>query len=74
VLAVESPQAFKNRPKDTSSIQTLLPHGHYEKTSALRADILSGIFIYRMDIKTKKKKLKNVHPGNTMPSATRGFF
>jgi hypothetical protein len=56
---------------------SLLPHGHIEKTNALRADILSSIFIYRMDIKTKKekhKKFNNVHPETPIRTLKELFF
>jgi hypothetical protein len=36
------------------TIRTLLPHGHSEKTIALRADLLNPIFIYRMGRKSEK--------------------
>ncbi len=32
----------------STSTRTILPHGHSEKTIALRADLLNHIFIYRM--------------------------
>jgi hypothetical protein len=45
-----------NNPKtNVKNRRTLVPHGHSEKTSALRADILNPTCIYRMDSKSNKR-------------------
>ncbi len=57
------------------SIRSLVPHGHSEKTAALRADTLTNTRIYRMDINTRKNEnFLYVHPETPMPPAARGSF